>query len=363
VLLDGCIRIFRFYDVGEAFDLGKVRELVGARGDSIKPDFPRRTPVYVRFESAPVAESREPLTLQTGERVTRTIKYYEYAIVEIQLEVKFKGGWDKLLSQASHWMDSPGLEPEARATVAERLRQIAPAVVKPRNDWLQEEYLVVELHEIRGDGEAHITEENLLSAEGERIAQLIRGEQTPLSRTTRERILEASISYSPSDLLVVGSSAAFVYDRVEEADWTIQILEYANMQLLEFRYYDNFMSRVLSNVYNTLDQKRNVLFSRWSLPREANRFNTIRLDVMELTERIDNSIKFVSDAFYAQVYRLASVRVGVPEYRNLVERKLNTARELYEFMVDQFNEARAFVLELAIAILALLDVLLLLRGR
>jgi predicted house-cleaning noncanonical NTP pyrophosphatase (MazG superfamily) len=63
------------------------------------------------------------------------------------------------------------------------------------------------------------------------------------------------------------------------------------------------------------------------------------------------------------VYRLASVRVGVPEYRNLVERKLNTARELYEFMVDQFNEARAFVLELAIAILALLDVLLLLRGR
>jgi hypothetical protein len=37
-------------------------------------------------------------------------------------------------------------------------------------------------------------------------------------------------------------------------------------------------------------------------------------------------------------------------------------RELYEFMVDQFNEARVFVPEVATTILGLLDVLLLLRG-
>lgn len=85
---------------------------------------------------------------------------------------------------------------------------------------------------------------------------------------------------------------------------------------------------------------------------------------MELTERIDNAIKFVSDTFYALVYRLAASRVGVPEYRDMVEKKLETARELYEFMVNQFNEARLFVREAAITILALLDVLLLLlRGK
>jgi hypothetical protein len=164
-------------------------------------------------------------------------------------------------------------------------------------------------------------------------------------------------------LLVVGSSAALVYDRPDEAAWTIRILEYAKMQLLEFRYYDIFMTRVLSDVYNTLDRKRNILLSRWTLPRDANRLNTIRLDVVELTERVDNAIKFVSDAFYALVYRLAASRVGVQDYRDLVEKKLETARELYDFMVDQFNEARIFVLEAAITILALLDVLLLLRGK
>jgi len=84
---------------------------------------------------------------------------------------------------------------------------------------------------------------------------------------------------------------------------------------------------------------------------------------MELTEKIDNAIKFVSDTFYALVYRLAASRVGVPDYRELVEKKLETAHELYEFMVNQFNEARLFVLEVAITLLCLLDVLLLFRGK
>jgi hypothetical protein len=136
------------------------------------------------------------------------------------------------------------------------------------------------------------------------------------------------------------------------------VLEYAKMQLLEFRYYDGLMTRLLSDVYDALEAKRNLLLQRWSLPRDAERFSTIRLDVMELTERIDNAIKFVSDVYYARVYRLAAARLGVSEYRNLVDEKLRTMGELYDFMVDQFNESRSFVLELAVAVMALLDVIL-----
>jgi uncharacterized Rmd1/YagE family protein len=79
---------------------------------------------------------------------------------------------------------------------------------------------------------------------------------------------------------------------------------------------------------------------------------------MELTERIDNAIKFVSDVYYARVYRLAASRLGVSDYRKLVDEKLRTMGELYDFMVDQFNESRSFVLELAVAVMALLDVIL-----
>jgi hypothetical protein len=363
VLLRGCIRLFFFYDVGEAFDLDKLRSLLGSRGGATKPDFPRRTPDYVRFENPPIAEPSEPLTLPNGETFVCSIKYYEYAIVQVQLEAKLEGEWDVFLTHTSRWMDSAEIEAEARAVVAKHLQRIATAVIKPREDWLQEDFLVVDLHEIRDEAGTLLTGEQLLSSHGEAIVQLIRGEQTRLAPSATERLLEGSLSYYPTDLLVVGSTAAFVYDRPEEAVWTIQILEFAKMQLLEFRYYDNFMTRVLSDVYNTLDHKKNVLLSRWTLPGEANRLNTIRLDVMELTERIDNAIKFVSDTFYARAYRLAASRVGVAEYRDLVEQKLETAGELYGFMVAQFNEARLFLLEAAITILCLLDVLLLLRGR
>jgi uncharacterized Rmd1/YagE family protein len=58
------------------------------------------------------------------------------------------------------------------------------------------------------------------------------------------------------------------------------------------------------------------------------------------------------------VYRLAASRLGVSDYRKLVDEKLRTMGELYDFMVDQFNESRSFVLELAVAVMALLDVIL-----
>ena len=135
------------------------------------------------------------------------------------------------------------------------------------------------------------------------------------------------------------------------------------MQLLEFRYYDNLLTRLLADVYVTLDRKRNFLFSRWTIPRDAKRLNTIRLDAMELMERVDNAIKFVSDVFYARVYRMAETRMGVGEYRELVDAKLKTIGELYNFMIDQYDEQRSFVLEVAVAILALLDVIFLFRGK
>ena len=352
-----------FYDVGEAFDLDQLRSLVDPRGGPTPSDFPRRTPEYVRFENPPIVEPGEPLTLRSGDKIACSIKYYEYVIVEVQLEVPFEGTWDALVEQTSRWLDDAEIEPESRSLVSRHLHRTSAAVVRPREEWLQETYLVVDLHQIKGEDGCILTADRILASYGEQIGQLLGGERTPLSHFTNDRLLQGTLSYYSSDLLIIGFNAALIYDRPDESLRTIQILEYARMQLLEFRYYDNFMTRVLAEVYNRLNRKQSVLLSRWSLPREANRLNTIRLDVMDLTERIDNAIKFVSDSFYALAYRTAATRAGVPEYRDLVEKKLNTAHELYDFMMAQFNETRLFLLEAAITILCLLDVLLLLRGR
>ena len=370
-LLRGCFRILMLYDIAEAIDLAKVRELLGERAGSRASAFPRRTPEYVRFSHPPVVEAREPLTLQTGETFTCTIKYHAFAVVAVEIEAPFACGWSDLLAQASRWIDPDEFEAPARAMAGEHLQRITPAIVNLHKDWLEETYLVINLQDtglqdtgLRDAGQPcdeHPTAEELLESCGGDIVRLIRGETAPLAAKSVAESLEGSLSYYPSDLIVVGASAALVYDRGEDAAAATQVLEFAKMQLLEFRYYDNLMSELLSDVYNLLDRKRSFALSRWHLPNEAQRINAIRLDVMDLTERVDNAIKFFSDAYYARVYRLAATRIGVPDYRDLVDEKLRTAGELYDFMMDQFNETRSFILDFAIALLCALDVILLFK--
>ena len=296
--------------------------------------------------------------------VTCPVKYYGFGAVVIQVEVPFDCDWKELIAQGSHWMDAPGLEPLVRDLARRRLEAIKPAVMRPTEDLLLESYLVAEIHEMSDAAGNQPTGEELIASHGAEIVQLIRGETVPLSpKSVEETLQSSSLSYYPSDLAVVGSHGAVVYDGPEDAAAVTQILEYAKMQLLEFRYYDQFMTRVLAEFYTSIERKRNALVSRWSLPREAQRFNTIRLDVMELTERIDNAIKFVSDIYYARVYRVSAKRMGVEDYRTLVDEKLHTLDELYDSMLDRYNETRSFVLELLITILALLDVILLFKGR
>ncbi|MBV8833506.1 MAG: hypothetical protein JO108_30275, partial [Acidobacteriaceae bacterium] len=165
-----------------------------------------------------------------------------------------------------------------------------------------------------------------------------------------------------TDLVVLGWVAAFVYDSPAMTSPVIELLEYANSQLLEFRYYDDLLTRVLADVYKRLDVSRG-LTARWRLASDAERLNTIRLDCQELTERTDNAIKFLSDMFYARVYRLASSRIGVTDYRDLVTEKLNTARDLYDSMVNEFHQARAFLLEVLVIIILIVEIIPLFRGH
>jgi hypothetical protein len=103
-----------------------------------------------------------------------------------------------------------------------------------------------------------------------------------------------------------------------------------------------------------MENGKTGIWARWRTAKRANRLHTVLLDVDELTERADNAIKFLSDMFYARAYRMAAGRVGVPDYRHLVDEKLHTAGDLYNFMMNEFHQARAFVLEfMVVAILVI----------
>jgi len=203
---------------------------------------------------------------------------------------------------------------------------------------------------------------HLLTSCGQQISQVVRGENAVLSDDERREILQSAMSYYPNDLAVLGWNAAFVYDSAAGSETTLQLLEYANSQLLEFRHYDELMTRELARVYDTVGQKSSVI-NRWRLPREASRLQTVLLDVTELTERADNAIKFLSDMFSARLYRLAASKVGVPDYKSLTQRKLRTAEDLYRFLIDEFHQSRTFWLEVLVVLILLFELAYLFKGK
>ena len=84
LVLHGSLRIFLLYDVAEAIDLAKVREILGSHCGTSAPAFSRGTPDYVRFADPPVIEPRGPITLKTGEQLASSIKYYSFAVVAVE---------------------------------------------------------------------------------------------------------------------------------------------------------------------------------------------------------------------------------------------------------------------------------------
>jgi hypothetical protein len=52
----------------------------------------------------------------------------------------------------------------------------------------------------------------------------------------------------------------------------------------------------------------------------------------------------------------------VPDYRRLVDQKLESAGELYKFMMDRFYQGRAFVLELMVVIILVIELVYFFRG-
>ena len=346
------------YDVAEQIDLDAVRSLAVMEAPRREPAFKHPVPDYVRFERPPVVENLGLVSMGAGEQFQARVKYFDYGVVSVELKLDFEAGWDDLVRLSSRLLAEPEFDKRTSDIVRECVERVHGALVDPYENRLSEDYYIIQVREALDDQGQPLTATALLAGHGQQVAQIVRGDASVLSQTEQSEALQAALSYYPCDLLVAGWVAAFVYDTPEGAVPTIQLLEYANTQLLEFRHYDEVLTRVLNNVYRRLGLRGRFL-RRWTMAGEAERLNAMRLDVRELTERADNSIKFLSDMFYARAYRIAASRVGVPDYRNLVDQKLKIAGELYEVMVNEFHQARAFILEVmvvAILVIELIDV-------
>ena len=354
--LEGSIVVLNLYDIAEEIKLEDLPPLIG--GTRLSPTFKHPAPAHVRFERPPVIEPLAPLSLSTGERVEGTLQYYDYGVVSVLLRFAFSGDWEELQQLAGSWISGTVFDDLCRGIIRERSTRVSAALVKPYTHWLSEDYYVIHLHSVPGttNGAA------LLQEHGREISQIVRGEVTALADQERTEVLQEYMSYYPNDLIVAGWNAAFIFDTPTGAEPTIRLLEYANSQLLQFRHYDDILTRELESVYDFVETRKGMLYG-WSMRPAAARLRTMLLDVTELTERTNNALKFVGDMFFARVYKLCAVKIGVTDYQALVQEKLHTADELYDFMIEEFHQARGFLLEFIVVLILMIELFFLFHGK
>ena len=178
-------------------------------------------------------------------------------MVSVIYQLPFCGGWDSLVQLSSRWVWDVDFASRVEPIVRRTLERCSPALIKPYPRWLSEDYFIFHVREAASGAASASppTAAQLARDHGAEIAQVVRGDRMQLSEGECAEVLHSQISYYAHDLAVIGWNAAFIYDTPAGAETAIQLLEYANSQLLEFRHYDELLTGVLDNVYDLLGTK------------------------------------------------------------------------------------------------------------
>lgn len=354
-MLQGYVTAFFLFDVADAIDLIRVRELVDSTVPARLSTRPS-TPTYLQYQQPPLTFDGAAIGLAEVEGFRTRAKAFDYGVLSIALTRDLPGSWESLLAAGLEWQDNARLSDAAERVARQLLARIGQAIERPRANFLTEDYLVFALL----TDPTSPTSDQLLNLQGADIAQLLRGERENLSAQEREEVLRHRISYYETDLVIPTWNSAFVYDTREGAPGVLEILEFTNSQLLEFRYYDQLLDAELSKIYAGLQRHswRPAMIGR-RYTRAAREVHAVFIDVNELTDRAENALKIAGDVYAARVFGTTAARLGLDQWKANVREKLKTVDDIYRFAVERTAIARGEFLELTIVILILLEIFLL----
>ena len=346
---DGAFHAYFVYDVADTIELGRLGS-VGEGAERAPLQLRREASSgFIEFETQPVVVR---ISAATGGPVARA-KLFDYGVVSIRLTIPFSGSWGDFAAFTRRLRIDDQLPEIARRTLDGLLLQIAHALDEPHEPLL-EDYFVFEVESfvMPLNGEA------LLGQFADALASLVLCEERRLMPAEAAETLRVNFAYFDDDLAVVQWDTAFVYDRRDGANATLDILEFANTQLAELRTYDKRLDAELDTIYS-LDPKRPTRrFGRRQAQDAADRLRYLIVDIAELTDRASNALKIIGDAYYARLYRGAAGRLGLKDWQKQVDAKVETVNEMYRFFTDQAQAARSEFLEMVVILLIALEIVI-----
>ncbi len=185
---------------------------------------------------------------------------------------------------------------------------------------------------------------------------LLMGEKADFSPLIKEQVLSNRLSYSIEDYVIITWDTALICDPESASDLR-DLIEFANVQLLELRYYDTELSKHMDKMYDDIeiaDKKSRF----WRFRHYQNIMTALMeliADLTEVTEKIGNLIKITEDVYYARVYQTALKVLRTAQWNDSVERKLQVIQRNYTLLSNEVNVRHSNFLEWIIIILIALE--------
>ncbi len=361
--VDGDAVVYRLFDVGYEIALDEVLDLLATqaparvrpvRGEAQALQIPN-PPITVILGTEDVVLGAERRTVEVSARI------FDFGVISMRARVAAPSAitWSGFVD-FGEVLDSAAVIPALLDThlrsLAERLQSCIarPAIAAQTEDYIV--YRVARLTDVQGVAALpSVLHESLLSP-------LLLNDRRTLSAEAMRELLPHRFSYTSEDLAILTWDNALIVDP-SLVDTDVQfILEFANAQLLELRFYDAQLDAELPRMYDRIEATRPgvralALFNRRYAPLLAELQRTVA-DSTELVERVENALKVTDDVYLARIYGAALELFRGRAWRAGIDRKLTIIRETYSMLNDEQQSARSEALEVAIVLLIVLEILL-----
>jgi len=340
----GNAMVYYCFDVANEIDIDHIESIFGKKPEKRGLIAERLTPRYVQY-------SKPPLLVRLGKKKIGKLsfdleaKIYDFGVVTIRFWTPINGELKDLKEISSRLIENKTLEDLSRKELGRIKEEIKAATAFHKMDVEEfyEDYLIFEVNKF----DRKITPEELLENYKMEIAKTLRCE----NRLSTHELLDAvkfHLSYYRDDIVFIDWNAAFIFDEKHTYD-VHDVLEYAVIELLELRTYDTVLDKVLEKAYDDMGKKQGL--SLYPHSKTMNYLATVKLEISDVIEKVENSLKLVGDPYLAKVYTVASNRFYHDKWRNGVEKKLDTVESIYSTLSGRTWDRRLLFVEIFMTLL------------
>jgi hypothetical protein len=357
----GAATVYRLYDVGYAIDLPKALDLLASRtAERVRPVRGEAQAIQIKAPPVPGVRGAERGVVDgRAHDVEVSARIFDFGVVSLRVRMPAPGelSWSEFTAFGAA-IDSAAAVGDLFAhhlrLLAER---IGPAVERLVIAPVSEDYIVYRIGRLGGSDGVPLPSSVLTDAD---VVPLLLNESRQLSADAQRELLPHRFSYYADDLAILTWDNALVVDP-EATDGDVEyVLEFANAQLLELRYYDAVLDEELPRMYDRVGAARRRPFGLMNrrYARLLADLQRVVADTTELVERVENSLKVTDDVYLARIYAAALEIFRGRAWRSGIDRKLGIIRETYGMLNDEAQAARAEALELTIVLLIVAEIVM-----